>query len=63
MDVSVILALLSGFILGCGFIYFCFRRGLDAKEWLYFRKFLLALRMGEYDEHDDERSDEDGEPY
>ena len=60
MATNVILALLSGFLMGCGFIYYCFRRGLDAREWLYFREFLLALRNGEYNEQDDERSDEDG---
>lgn len=62
MATNVILALLSGFLLGCGFVFYWFRRGLNAQEWLYFREFLLALRNGEYKElDDDERSDEDGE--
>ena len=60
MELKVILALLCGFLLGCGFVYFCFRRGLDEREWLYFREFLLALRNGEYNELDDEGSEEDG---
>ena len=60
MELKVILALLCGFLVGCGFVYFCFRRGLDEQEWLYFREFLLALRNGEYNELDDEGSEEDG---
>lgn len=61
MELNVILALLCGFFLGGGFMYFCFRRGLDETEWLYFREFLLALRNGEYNELDDEGSEENGE--
>ena len=62
MELKVILALLCGFLMGCGFVYFCFRRGLTALEWAYFREFLDALRAGEYDEiPDEERSEKDGE--
>lgn len=58
MDLRVVLALLSGFLMGCGFVYFCFRRGLTEQEWLYFKSFLCALRYGEYDVHDEEDEEE-----
>lgn len=54
MALNVVLALLSGFILGGIFVFWLFRRGLTGQEWAYFRSFLDALRCGEYDELDDE---------
>lgn len=60
MALNVVLALLSGVLLGGIFVYWCFRRGLTAQEWAYFSSFLDALRCGEYDIlPDDERSEND----
>lgn len=57
----VSVALLAGFLLGCGFVYARLRSGLSKDEWQYFKEFLVCLRTGSY-EHvidDDERSDDD----
>ena len=62
MSLSIVLAMAGGFLLGGGFVFWLFRRGLDEHGWYYFREFLDALRRGEYTEHDDEEgSEDDGE--
>ena len=63
MDIRVILGMLVGCVMGGAFVYWRFRRGLDAREWLYLWSFREALRNGFYEEHgkDEEGGDEDGE--
>ena len=63
MDIRVVLGILSGCVMGGAFTYFCFRRGLDAQEWIYLQSFREALRSKRYREHwnDEEGGDEHGE--
>ena len=63
MDVRIVLALISGWMLGVGFVYWILHRGLDSQEWLYLKSFWHALRWKRYRElGEEERSeDDDGE--
>ena len=63
MDVRIVLALIAGWILGVGFVYWILHRGLDSQEWLYLKSFWDALRWKRYRElGEEERSeDDDGE--
>ena len=59
MEIRVLLGLLGGFFIGCGFIYVRLRSGLTREEWLYFKEFLECLRTGSYEHVSDEEGSED----
>ena len=58
MDITIVLAILGGVVIGLLLAYVRIRSGLSYKEWYYLQEFYESLRLGEYETQgpEDERS-------
>ena len=59
MDYRILLALLIGFLMGEGFIWWLVIMPLTKKERVYLRSFYSALKAGDYDETEEDENAED----
>ena len=61
MDLTIVLAILGGIVIGLALATIRITAGLNTQELYYLSEFYKSLRAGAYECTDDERSVDDGD--